>query len=346
MIIVSGTERSRTSLTMEILGKLGLNVIGDKWPRGKKDKSSKLNPNGFYEVKGEVMHGTSTDYGNDAVIKILLSGLVPHKRKNKELGVPEEMLRKSKIIVCLRNPKEIVRSSKDLDSNIKIADGDDWNTSLKLSPENPGRYINRTANFVVWLSTNKWILDNMIFINTDDYYTDPNTVLTQLCVDLGLSTDRIADAIKLIDNKLYRSSDNYEWKENMAKDGALAERIFKALKSKKVTTVAKDIKKIMKDNMPEKIKWLDTEFNTNSFIGPSMYRSLKINNRGVRDKLQLTGKKRQVVCDNLASSDEQYTIPRPTDIGDLTRNKIYCSKDNISKTLEECHYCYNYRGGK
>ena len=247
----------------------------------------------------------------------------------------EEILKNSKIVLCLRNPKEIVSSIKELKTNIHVVKNNNWISHLKVGPVDPIRYINRMSKFLIYLNNNKWLFDNIIILDTDKYYSDPVNIITYLCNSLNLDVSKIEEAVKCIDTSLYRFKDDYMWPANKVVEGQLAERIFEGLKNKSIDIDS--IKGFIESKKIENARWLDNEFNTNTIIDCDLYNSLKNNNRGIRDKLQKSSKVRSINCKYKTESEEKYTIKRS--IGDITRKLILCTKDNSLRTLEHCHLC-------
>ena len=47
-------------------------------------------------------------------------------------------------------------------------------------------------------------------------------------------------------------------------------------------------------------------------------------------------------CRYRTEGDEEYTINRPGDIGNLTRTRVWCLRDGDGKSREECFNCWSH----
>ena len=108
MLVVSGLPRSGTSLCMQTLLGLGLDVAGDKWV---KDNAKKNNERGQWEVTGVVFDGVRDldEYGGKA-IKLVSGGLI---RTRKDLIW--------KGILCLRDPREVLESNNKVNTEAELS---------------------------------------------------------------------------------------------------------------------------------------------------------------------------------------------------------------------------------
>lgn len=164
-IIVSGTARSYTSLTMRLFELLGANVSYDK----ALNQLTEFNENGLYEHNSVCVNGTK-QLIDDCVIKIILSGLYPNAM-NSYTGVPKETIEKSTVLLCLREPKEIIRSVKNIFMTMN------HNDDLETYPFN---YLYSEYRFFFsWLKDNDWFLNSAMVFDTNDYFFYPvDSVMT------------------------------------------------------------------------------------------------------------------------------------------------------------------------
>jgi hypothetical protein len=118
------------------------------------------------------------------------------------------------------------------------------------------------------------------------------------------------------------------------------------MKKQDLSDVEEDVIKYLTNLRLENIKWLDDEeFKTWMMSNPSLHRSLVTNNNNVRSNLQKSAATTRignipVLCDFYKTGGEEYTIPRPKDIGPLTRDKIKCGEKEEEVTRESCFNCW------
>lgn len=180
MIIVSGLERSGTSLMMQILENAGYDVIYDDTR-----KPDINNPNGYYELNdGKIIYELMENRFDkskykDKVIKITAFGL-PMVEGNDH-----------KVIYMIRNIDEVVLSqNKMIKRNFKPHQ--EIKTILrKLNKEN-FKYLNN-SNI------------NTVYINYNDLMTNPKKEIKKLSNFLGKD---VSSSISVIDKKLYRNRRN------------------------------------------------------------------------------------------------------------------------------------------
>lgn len=349
--IVTGEPRSGTSLMMQTLKLLGVNVLGKEYPRvinndiRKTERAKKLNPKGFYEIPGIVINGIKKENINNFIgktVKIIVTGLP--KTDISTVG---------KIILCLRDPREIAVSQKNLTSGLSVANGDKWVYANEVRKTLPNLYTNRMGRFLIWLSNNRNICSKILPVDYFDMINKSKSKIDTIIKFLNLSCSKKQkiDALDNISSALYRSNvnniDDY-WKGNTSE---LADKIYNTLlflNSSEVciTSVCDEVKSFLLEQVKESQVWIDdTEFKTWLRMRPSLYRSMVVNNRGICDKLQKTTKSRRrqnpSQCKYYGRCVEKYTIKRVSDIGDLVRNKVLCTKDNKQRSVETCYSCWN-----
>jgi len=342
--VVSGEPRSGTSLMMRLLEGLGLQVEGSSVivkKRSEKhyENAKDLNPKGFYEVPGVVMRGIPNkhlDNYDDKVVKLITPALL--KTNYQHIG---------KIIFCLRDPREIALSQQKLSSQLEVTDKDnEWQFAPGGMEPNYKRYTHSISRLFGYLQFNPNILYKTLFINYHDVVFKTEKILLDICnhLEIGVSKNTIKEAVKLNDPSLYRSKD---FKDSNNRYSDMAMYLYNELKTQEYSDeVFHTIKKFMMEEAKERIMWLDDdEFGTWVRMKGSLYRSVKINNRGVRDKL-IEGANtirlpyRPTNCFFYKLSDEKYTIKRPIDIEDLIRTKIDCAHQKQLLTRERCLACW------
>jgi hypothetical protein len=351
--IVSGEPRSGTSLMMQTLGLLGLDIAGhklsiDRKGRKRTERAQYLNPKGFYEIPGVVMRGFDAeklgDYKGKA-IKLITPGMV---RTMKDEKVREHV---NKIIFCLRHPKEIALSQRKLASAVEVAVDGDWKYFPETLPASPKRYVKAISWLVLWVQGNMDIWQNVHLSNYERMLTDPEGAIKDIIkyLEIEPTEEQIQQAIDNIDTSLYRSTkDAVEWED--PEQGALAEALYEGICTNTMKhideTMIDDIAEMMRVDRLENIRWLDDEeFGTWTRMTASLWRGVEINNNNVRVNLQKGAVKRHVQwstrCAYYNRKGEEYVIPRPDDIGPLVRNKVRCEYHGEDKTREQCYKCWN-----
>lgn len=377
MIVVSGEPRSGTSLMMQTLKHLGVPVVGnetnnplnrvtdkDKTPelsdeerkemKRRADHAQKMNPIGFYEIPGIVIRGVRgrvADKYLGKAIKIVTSGLP--RRSQMGMGFGTDMEKVDKIILCLRNPKHIAISQQDLSSYIEIADTDsgDWKLGNMFKPS-PMQFFQRTGRFLVWLDKNPDVKAKILTIDYDDMHLEADTQLNKIVrfLDIQPTPEQLKAAKDNILPSLKRSTKQIQWDPDEEKEGDISMKIYDSLKSLNTTACRALVEDRMYYHRLENVRWLDDDygFGTWLVIDPSMYRLLSVNGNKTLPQLMINTTNRHsarmisTVCKFRTDSNEEYTIHRPGDIGDLTRKRIWCLRDGDHKSCEECEGCWNH----
>ena len=178
--IVSGLERSGTSMMMQMLAKANIPVSSDK-----KRQADENNPKGYYELEGgkiinKLMDGSfDFDQYKGSFIKITCYGLK---------YIPEGNY---KIIYSERNIEEI------LDSMEKMA---------QITDEN------REETKQVFLKLNSYIKQEIrkrsdcevLFVNYNNILENPTTHIREIHAFLNQQDADLQEMIKTVDKKLYR----------------------------------------------------------------------------------------------------------------------------------------------
>lgn len=187
MIVVSGLERSGTSLMMQILKDAGYELCYDD-----KRKPDINNPKGYYELNDGKIIATLMDrqfneeeYHNK-VIKITA------------YGIPLIDSDKYRVVYMERNLYEVNDSQhKMMDSRQKqwLPEDDEIRMLEKVNELAKSHLIKNSIDFVP--------------IDYNDLIKYPRRELNRLSKFLGKD---ITDSIKIIDKKLYRNRRNKRWK--------------------------------------------------------------------------------------------------------------------------------------
>lgn len=325
-IIVTGEPRSGTSLMMNVLSFLGCDVMGNKFPKRKdpkkKERVQYLNPDGFWELP-IVSRGIKEDIGNKT-IKMICRGV---------LNTPKEVIDTfDKVIFCLRDPREVVKSQRKLISGIMVSKKNDWAFSPEFSKTSYRKYnLNVGMYFLAANRLGLW--DRTLIVDYEDMVFDSQNQIMRICNFLELPYND--EAIKLIRRDLYRSTP-------VEKSDELSIELYGAIKNRKFDAIEESIKNFIEDVRLKNIKWLDdTEFKTWVMGSRKLYKSLESNNKGVLDKLKKTAsiKALPTDCCYYDNSGERYLVKR-YELPDLIRTKIKCSKDNKEVTREICYKCW------
>lgn len=187
--IVSGLERSGTSLLMQMLHSGGVPVAFDSRSR----PADENNPRGYYELEGgkiinNLMKGTFTfEKYRGKFIKITAYGLKFLPPGNY------------KIIYSLRNIEEILDSMEKM---AKIKD------------------VNREETKALFLKLNEMIRQrinhrddiDVLFVNYNDVLTSPKKNIKKMCDFIGMPGIDTARMRKAVDKSLYR---NRRMKDNI-----------------------------------------------------------------------------------------------------------------------------------
>jgi len=382
--IVSGEPRSGTSLMMQTMVALGLPVAGDKKPNEdrfkhfKDDKgewlpeyiekkedierrvkhSDMMNPLGFYETEfvSTGVRGVEAEKYKGKVMKIITSGIPEHISPRGMVGTSKKLI--NKIILCVRNPKNISVSQKNLINNSLLVAGenDDW-VYHNDAPPSPLAYIGRTGSFVLWLEDNLDIIKDILIVEYEDMNSNPKEEINKIIkfLEIKPTEDQLQKAIDNVKPKLNRSQSFEKWPEQFEEDGELAMDIYDAITSldeEKVTYVSTLLKTRQLKNRLEGSRWVDDNEGQGTWINvdPSLYRSIVVNKNNLQDKLAPNARNNDCTkCRYHELSDKEYLIERPVDLGDLRRKMIDCLRDKDLKTIEQCYHCYTFgsiRDGK
>lgn len=178
--IVSGIERSGTSMMMQILHAGGIQIAFDN-----SRKPDENNPQGYYELEG------------GKIINKLMDGSFPLKMytgqfiKITAFGLRYLPKGKYKVIYMQRNIDEVLDSMEKM---IKISDATRETTKKSFMKLNEN---------VKQLLENRKDVD-VLFINYNDVLHDPENNVTKCCEFIGLSNVNKKKMIEVIDKRLYR----------------------------------------------------------------------------------------------------------------------------------------------
>ena len=180
MIVVSGLERSGTSLMMQILEDAGFNLSYD----GSR-KPDEHNPNGYYELEdGKI------------ILELTNNNINLNKYKNKVIkitayGIPLISGMRYKVIYMERNIEEVADSQRKMISSRYPMYTPVEEDILLLSKLNA--------------TTKRYMNDNdieYVVINYNKLITNPIQEIRKLSNFLGKD---ISDSVRVIDKKLYRN---------------------------------------------------------------------------------------------------------------------------------------------
>ena len=379
--VVSGEPRSGTSLMMDTVRILAgdESIVGSKYPMLEQiDKAiaeavddkirerlvtrraesmarmSKLNPRGFWELPGAVVRGLTSmeeDYKGKA-IKIITRGLYRRALPNgRVVGTDPSLV--DKVILCIRNPRHIALSQRDLSGPVAVPDEDNSDQWVPARmPISPLRFLGDMGMFVGWLSeAANWdaMRPKILVVDYEDMHDAPP--IAAIAAHLGISTDsrRISAALANVDPLLKRSTEWTGWLPEHAAEGVLADDIYAALKAwdrNAFAAVKGEVDGLVSEQRLEQARWLDEE-HTWVTLGPSLWRSILVNENNVRVNLvQSLEHKRQYrllpsQCVHYSRSTEHsQTIKRPVDLGDLVQPLVVCARDGDEKALQQCKHCW------
>ena len=182
--IVSGLERSGTSMVMQILLAGGAPVVFDNSRR-----TDQNNPKGYYELEG------------GKIINKLIDGTFPlDEHKGKFIKITSYGLKylpagKYKIIYSERNIEEILDSMEKM-ADIKDTERDETRESFIKLNSMIKNYIRDREDVGVLL------------INYNNILSDPSTNIKKIYDFLGLADINLEKMIDAVDKKLYRQKRN------------------------------------------------------------------------------------------------------------------------------------------
>jgi len=382
--IVSGEPRSGTSLMMQTLKELGAPIVGKakaqedrlkafkddngEWLPEHLDKkedierrvkhSDMMNPIGFYETEfvSSGVRGIEAVPYKGTVMKIITSGIPENIGPHGIHGTSKELI--NKVILCLRNPKNIAVSQKNLiDDSVLVAgenEDEGW-VYHNDAPPSPLAYLNRTGSFIIWLEDNMDIIDDILVVEFEEMQMGAPEQIQRVIDFLGIdvSEDQFNKAVSNVKPSLARSEAFDKWPDNFKEEGELAMEIYDSLLSmskEKITLISSKLKSKSLENRLERVKWIDCDQGegTWALIDPQMFRDIKDNKNNLKTNLLKHVNVNSTKCKYHVLSDESYTIQRPEDLGDLTRNMIFCERDEDLRTIEQCLQCWSWgwrRGG-
>ena len=380
LTVVSGEPRSGTSLMMQTLELLGVPVAGDKFPQegrddaritemppGKErdraeaqqkarlDHAKKMNPRGFYELPGIVMGGLRhmRDDLKGKAIKVVTNGLYERELPNgRAAGTPLALV--DKVIFCLRDPRHIAVSQKDLSGGVEVAaEGiEQWVNMPRIA--SPLRYVRGVGNFLVWLADDRnWagMRDKLLVVDYEQMHSEPIKTITRVTdfLDLWPDTKQLGAATANVDALLKRSTEFAGWQKEDAAEGNLAERIYAAMKTLdrgEVCALAAEADAALHTKRLETVRWVD-DAHTWVNVTAELFRWILSDKNGVGTALSgsLRGKRlANLVPDACAhygrDKAHTYAIERPADMGPLVRPMVACRRDGDLKTVEHCKHCW------
>jgi len=167
-IIVTGTARSYTSLTMQLLELMGVPLSFDQ--ELNEGVNLRHNSNGLYELNRHVIDGIRTDKYDGTAIKLMLGALFPNS-KNGHSGTPYQFVKDYNIVMCLRDPKEIAYSAYKIN---------------KLQGFTPQYPLLELGGFLMWLQDHRGLFKNITTVDTSLYFNDLEGALKRLSQATGV----------------------------------------------------------------------------------------------------------------------------------------------------------------
>lgn len=371
-VVVTGDPRSGTSLMMQTLKLLGVEVAGLKWPvldPSQEDvendnfaglpedrvellkKIKRMNPKGFYEIPSIVARGfVSFDvrYGKyefnlrNKAVKIINTGIVPNIKAGFRGTDPNLVY---KYILCIRDPKSVSKSQTDLELPLKIrvsTDDDAWGDVER--PSDPTRFAIGNGNLCTQLLAGFDSWDKFVVVDYDELLNDRGSVIGRICHKLQINPtdEQLQAAIDNINPTLSRSALGFKgWPSWCAQAGDVAEDVYHGLRSFDYEDMAAAAVKYddwMARQELERVRWYDRA--TGLMINAELYRTLK-ENTTLKNKLIdsfLKGVKlgRHFITNpDFIPAKSQYKVIRPLDIGPLTRPRYVYYGAEV--TWEEAH---------
>jgi len=264
-------------------------------------------------------------------VKIVTPGAYPHIGKKAIVGTDKKDVWKR--IYCGRDPRWVSQSQTDIQGGpeIKVASEDGWE-DLKKAP-NPSRFTRETVAYTNWLLRNEEVLNNTLNVDHDIFCHAPEFTIDEICTFLGYqpTPQQRQAAIDNVNPKLRRSADGFVgWPKRYEKMGECATALYEGLKtsSKPDLQAAKTI--IDSEMLLQKLEsntWYDKA--TGLVVSARLYRKMQLpESTAYLEKIRemyIRELRRGLhfhVASDYSVSDEEYTVKRPGDLGDLVRNKV------------------------
>jgi len=351
IVAVTGAPRSGTSALMRALQLAGLPVSGEQWPAARRwerrieraapenrarlvvarerarERYERLNPGGFFEIGGVVVRGLREvgEYGG-RIIKIVAPGILPPSRgRGTSPGIVWRYL------LCVRDPRAVVTSQRDLNAGVQVAGEGGWNQPRLAAI--PRRYLRQCGMLAYWLANGFNDLEppdlrRWHAVDYDVTVANPRRELARCCDFLGWSPSPHAldEAAASYTPALRRSPARFEgWPPEAAADAAAAELVYEALK-----TLDRDllgaarlaVEERREHHALERSRWYAPEVGW--IVDASMARKAAADEtfRATLRKAAMrsieSGFHPQVCTQYEAPPDAPtYTIRRPIDLGDL-----------------------------
>lgn len=361
ILAVLGTPRSGTSLLMRMLDAMGVPVAGEREmtiasepgdrARVIADAARNLNPDGFFEVPGLVGRGLFSrrimeglDLGGKAV-KLVGSAMLPIDGVTPR-GTDYSLV--DRVILCLRDPREVAASQTGLVSGVMRAGDDEWTAKVPHALS-PATYIRDLGRLCMAMAEG-WPVPVLVVAherwrNVDDRAKQVEALASFVGAESG------EKAGQLWDDGLYRSRPN-NWPEHLAADGAIADAIYAALLDGDPATVAPLAEAWLSEQQAERVAWYDGDapgqFGTHQMINPASWRQLASNARGCRDKLTVNAAKRReagvlsVSCPHFALSRKTLPMSLPADLVGVSVPVVACGLDGDTKPQQACQRCWTH----
>lgn len=327
-IVVTGTPRSGTSMTMQILKRMGCDVAGEKMPSKNReafarDRAVYLNPHGFLEESKVVMRGAEDpSVYTGKTLKIMFPGL----GMTPMSGVKH-------IILCLRDPREIAYSQRMLVTQASVIDNDgNRRYAGEMTKVKQDNYVRAMGQFCKWAYQNDVFWGKTHIVNYADVIDNAEATVKRLCSFVGKPF--VKDAAAAVDASLYRSIPG-----DSVHGFDLALLIYRSLLNRSVSAgLIKEIDEAFRINRMESVSWVG---EWGYPVNPGMYRALKSKNTGLVKKMDVKFSGADFKkCEYYSESDiEFYEIKRPPDLGTLRRPMVLCRKTTAFKTIEACFLC-------
>ena len=324
-VVVTGEPRSGTSLVMGILNKLEIPVYGEKYPKIFENRKE-LNPVGFWEHRPTVNRGMPVvpDEANGTAVKIMSTGMLPLLPDRQHFGTLPDSY--EKIIWCIRNPKAVSVSQRQIQNTGQTVEEGKWTRSALAA--SPARILFGSGPFAEWASKqDEQLKDKILFVDYDELVENPELIIDNIISHLDINNRRKEEAESIVNKDLTRSTLD-DWPDVIKNIGELADDLYVGLKNKNWALVQSIIPNIQMEReyrRLESIKWTDNEFGTYRPLCGELWRLLQTN------KELLNSLKRSSKFHNYKESPfykelkETYTIERPLDVGgDLISNFCEC----------------------
>lgn len=333
---IVGAPKSRTSLAMRAI-RHAMPIVSMQWPTPKRDAKGTNNDYEIYEHPAYLNGFASSADVRGKAVKVMAHAF-PGKVDLDGLG---------KIILCVRNPRDMAESQTGLKSDVQVKDGDGW--KFKRLAINPNLFIAYYMPIAMRLDAFR---RQIMVVDYAEWNTNAEAVCKRINGFLGMAGDTAKMAAEF-KPELTRARLK-EWPNPLAEAGELADLLYAALRDRDTALVASRIEVYSQQQRLESARFWDERVGYMS--NPAHERQLSVNLRGCLDKLVVIHSDRRVKglcaisCPHRQPSDKVESVNVPLDLSRFPKidgdhriaevPMIHCGRDDCDVTQAACQACW------